>query len=279
MPLKLYSMVEKFLLRFLEEDIGNFDITTESIYRGERARAVIVAKEEGILAGVDFAIRVFQLLGEVKVVESLKEGEEFSKGEKLLVLEGPAHILLKGERVALNLLQRLSGIATLTRKFVKALEGTNVKLLDTRKTTPGMRYFEKYAVRVGGGLNHRFGLYDMVLIKDNHKAIAGGIKEAIRRVKESISPAYKIEVEVENLQELQEALESGVDMVLLDNFKPEDIKRAVDIIRGKVLVEVSGNINLSNIKDYAIEGVNFISSGAITHSARWIDLSMRLSKV
>ncbi|MFN3599577.1 MAG: carboxylating nicotinate-nucleotide diphosphorylase [Aquificaceae bacterium] len=272
-------MVEKFLLRFLEEDIGNFDITTESIYRGEKARAVIVAKERGVLAGIGFAVKVFQLLGEVKVIESLKEGEEFSKGEEILVLEGSAEVLLKGERVALNLLQRLSGIATLTKEFVRALEGTKIKLLDTRKTTPGIRYFEKYAVRVGGGLNHRFGLYDMVLIKDNHKAIAGGIREAVRRVKESIGPAYKIEVEVENLQELQEALESGVDMVLLDNFKLQDIKRAVDIIEGKVLVEISGNINLSNIREYAIEGVNFISSGAITHSARWLDLSMRLSKV
>ncbi|MFN3471590.1 MAG: carboxylating nicotinate-nucleotide diphosphorylase [Aquificaceae bacterium] len=272
-------MVDKLLLAFLEEDIGHADLTTEGVYRGEKARAVVVAKEGGVLAGVGFALRVFELLGDVKLIKSFRDGEEFSKGDEVLVLEGPADVFLKGERVALNLMQRLSGIATLTREFVRALEGTGVRLLDTRKTTPGIRYFEKYAVRVGGGSNHRFGLYDMVLIKDNHKAIAGGVREAVRRVKECIGPAYKIEVEIESLQELQEALESEVDMVLLDNFKPEDIKRAVDIIEGKVLVEVSGNINLNNIRDYAIEGVDFISSGAITHSARWIDLSMRLFKI
>ncbi|MFN7064804.1 MAG: carboxylating nicotinate-nucleotide diphosphorylase [Aquificaceae bacterium] len=272
-------MVDRVLLRFLEEDLGNSDITTEGIFRGERARGAVLAKEEGVLAGIGFAIRFFEMLGGVEVIKSLEDGKEFKKGEELLLLEGPGEILLKGERVALNLVQRLSGIATTTREFVRALEGTGIKLLDTRKTTPGMRYFEKYAVRVGGGFNHRFGLYDMVLIKDNHKVIAGGIGAAIKRVKEHLSPAYKIEVEVENLTELQEAIEGGVDMVLLDNFSPEDIKKAIEIIKGRVLVEVSGNITLANIRDYAIEGVNFISSGAITHSAKWIDLSMRLSRV
>lgn len=271
-------MVEKLLLNFLEEDIGHSDITTESIYRGERVRGVIVAKEEGVLAGVRFGIKVFNLLGEIRLIKSLEDGVEFSEGEELLIIDGPADVLLKGERVALNLMQRLSGIATNTRKFVKALEGTGIRLLDTRKTTPGMRYFEKYAVRVGGGLNHRFGLYDMVLIKDNHKVVAGGIKEAVRRVREVIGPAYKVEVEVENLEELGEALECGVDMVLLDNFSPEDVRKALKIIGGRVLVEVSGNINLENIREYAIEGVNFISSGAITHSSKWLDLSMRIFK-
>ncbi len=271
-------MVERLLFNFLEEDIGHSDITTESIYRGERLKAVIIAKEEGVLAGVNFAVKVFNLLGGVKLIKALEDGTEFIKGEELLVIEGPADVLLKGERVALNIMQRLSGIATNTRKFVKALEGTGIKLLDTRKTTPGMRYFEKYAVRVGGGLNHRFGLYDMVLIKDNHKVMAGGIKEAVRRVREVLGPAYKVEVEIENLAELEEALECDIDMVLLDNFSPEDIKRALKMIRGRFLVEVSGNINLENIKEYAIEGVNFISSGAITHSSKWLDLSMRVFK-
>ncbi len=272
-------MVDKILLSFLEEDIGHGDITTEGICRGERVRAIIRAKEGGVLAGASFAFRVFELLGEVKLIKGLKDGEEFKKGDEILIIEGPAEVLLKGERVALNLLQRLSGIATLTRSFVKALEGTNIRLLDTRKTTPGMRYFEKYAVRVGGGLNHRFGLYDMVLIKDNHKAVAGGIKEAVRRVRERIGPAYKVEVEVESIEELEEALECDVDMVLLDNFSPEDVRRAVKIIKGKVLVEVSGNVNLENIREYAIEGVHFISSGAITHSARWLDFSMRIFRL
>lgn len=272
-------MVDKLLLRFIEEDLGHTDLTTEGVCRGEKARAVVMAKEEGVLAGVRFAFRVFELLGEVRLVKSLEDGREFSKGDEILVVEGQADVLLKGERVALNLMQRLSGIATMVRSYVKALEGTGIKLLDTRKTTPGMRYFEKYAVRVGGGMNHRFGLYDMVLIKDNHKAIAGSIKEAVRRVKERLSPAYKVEVEVENLTELQEALECGVDMVLLDNFSPEEVREAVKMVQGRVLVEVSGNINLENIKDYTIEGVNFISSGAITHSARWLDLSMRVFRL
>ena len=272
-------MVDNFLLRFLEEDLGRGDITTEGVFRGERARGVIRAKEGGVLAGIDFALRVFQLLGEIKLIYSMKDGEEFSKGDEILVIEAPANLLLMGERVALNLLQRLSGIATLTREFVKALEGTGVRILDTRKTTPGMRYFEKYAVRVGGGLNHRYALYDMVLIKDNHKAIAGSITEAVKRVRERISPVYKIEVEVENLQELQEALQCGVDMVLLDNFSPEEVRKAIALTKDRVMVEVSGNINLQNIKDYAIEGVHFISSGAITHSARWLDLSMRLFRI
>ncbi|MFN3265032.1 MAG: carboxylating nicotinate-nucleotide diphosphorylase, partial [Aquificaceae bacterium] len=256
-------MVDSLLLRFIEEDLGRGDITTEGMFRGERARGVIRAKEGGVLAGVEFALRVFRLLGEVKLIGSLRDGEEFFEGDELLLIEGPADVLLMGERVALNLLQRLSGIATLTRKFVRALEGTDVRLLDTRKTTPGLRYFEKYAVRVGGGVNHRYALYDMVLIKDNHKVVAGSIKEAVKRVKERISPVYRIEVEVESLQELQEALECGVDMVLLDNFSTEGVREAVKLTKGKVMVEVSGNITLQNIRGYAIEGVDFISSGAI----------------
>ena len=272
-------MIEKLLLYFLEEDIGHGDITTEGIYSGERARAVIRAKEGGIFAGGSFGIRVFELLGKVNVVKLFEDGAEFSEGEELLVVEGPADVLLKGERVALNLLQRLSGIATLTRSFVKALEGTGVRILDTRKTTPGLRFFEKYAVRVGGGTNHRYALFDMVLIKDNHKAIAGSIREAVRRVREKISPVYRIEVEVESLEELKEAIECKVDMVMLDNFSPEAVKEAVKIAKGKAMIEVSGNITLENIRDYAVQGVDFISSGAITHSARWLDLSMKIERI
>jgi len=271
--------MDRLLLRFLEEDIGRGDITTEGIFRKERARGVIRAKEGGVLAGVEFALRVFHLLGEVEPVYVMRDGEEFSKGDEVLVIEGPANVLLMGERLALNLLQRLSGVATLTREFVKILEGTGVSILDTRKTTPGMRYFEKYAVRVGGGLNHRYALYDMVLIKDNHKVIAGSITEAVRRVRERISPVYKIEVEVENLQELEEALKCNVDIIMLDNFSPEEVKEAVKMVKSRAMLEVSGNINLQTIRDYAIEGVDFISIGAITHSARWLDLSMRLFRI
>ncbi len=271
--------MQEYLKSFLQEDIGHFDLTTEAIFRGERAIGTIKAKEDGIFAGLPFALSVFKLLGEVVVHKAWSEGSPFKKGDILLELEGPADVLLKGERVALNVLQRLSGIATLTRQYVKALEGSNTQILDTRKTTPGFRYFEKYAVRIGGGKNHRFALYDMVMVKDNHKAVAQGIKEAIRRVKEYIGPAYKIEVEVENLDELQEALSCGVDIVMLDNFSVEDVKKAVKIIDGRAKVEVSGNITLSNIKDYIIEGVDFISVGAITHSAKWIDMSMKIRRV
>lgn len=272
-------MVERQLLRFLEEDLGHGDLTTEGVFRGEFARAVILAKEEGILAGMPFCIKVFELLGAVKLLEAKDDGCSFSKGEVLLVLEGPADVLLKAERTALNLLERLSGVATQTNRFVKALEGTNIRLLDTRKTTPGLRYFEKYAVRVGGGTNHRFALYDMVLIKDNHKAIAGGLREAIRRVREKVSPVYRIEVEVESLKEVEEALSEGVDIIMLDNFTPELVREAVRLIGGKALVEVSGNISLDNIRDYTIEGVDFISAGAIIHSARFLDMSMKLFRI
>ncbi len=264
------------ILRFLEEDIGYGDITTYGIFRGERVRAVMVAKEEGLCAGLVFSVKVFELLGGVKVLRSLVEGESFKRGDVLLELEGPADVLLKGERVALNLLQRLSGIATLTSQFVRRLEGTKTRLLDTRKTTPGLRFFEKYAVRVGGGKNHRFALYDMVLIKDNHKRVAGSISEAVRRVRERIGPTLKIEVEVENLEELEEALSCEVDMVMLDNFGLEDVRRALRLIKDSLKVEVSGNITLDNIRDYALEGVDYISTGAITHSARWLDVSMKV---
>ena len=271
--------MHELLKFFLQEDIGIGDITTQSIYRGERAVAYVKAKERGIFAGLPFALEVFKLLGDFTVHKAWSEGAPFEKDDVLLEIEGDADTLLKGERLALNILQKLSGIATLTREYVKALEGTKVQILDTRKTTPGFRYFEKYAVRIGGGKNHRFALYDMVLIKDNHKVIANGIKEAVSRVREVIGPAYKIEVEVENLEEVQEALECQVDIIMLDNFSVKEVKEAVKLIDGRAKVEVSGNITLENIRDYAIEGVDFISVGAITHSARWIDMSMKVRKV
>ncbi|SHK41687.1 carboxylating nicotinate-nucleotide diphosphorylase [Thermocrinis minervae] len=268
--------IDKRLLEFLEEDIGHGDVTTLGVFRGERVRAQIKAKEEGVVAGLLFAKRVFELLGEAHITLMVQEGDWVVKGDVLMEIDAAGDVVLSGERTALNLLQRLSGIATMTREFVKRLEGTKVRLLDTRKTTPGLRFFEKYAVRVGGGNNHRFALYDMVLIKDNHKRLAGSIREAVRRVRERIGPSYKVEVEVESLEELEEALFCGVDMVLLDNFSPQMVEEAVNLIKGRLLVEVSGNITLENIREYAIEGVDFISVGAITHSARWIDLSLKV---
>ncbi|HIC96943.1 MAG TPA: carboxylating nicotinate-nucleotide diphosphorylase, partial [Aquificaceae bacterium] len=176
----------------------------------------------------------------------------------------------------LNILQSLSGIATTVRRFVKALEGTGIKLLDTRKTTPGYRFFEKYAVRVGGGTNHRFALYDMVLVKDNHKRVAGGLKEAVRRVKEKVGPTLKIEVEVEDIAEVEEALSVGVDIIMLDNFSPEEVGEAVKLIGGRTRVEVSGNINLENVREYAIKGVDYISCGSVIYGASWCDLSLKV---
>jgi len=268
--------VRSQLQRFLEEDLGTGDITTELVCSEETAKAVVKAKTKGVLAGLPFVQELFLMLGGVYVKPLIGEGLEFGEGQIILELEGRADQILMGERVALNLLQSLSGIATRAREFVKALEGTGIKILDTRKTTPGYRFFEKYAVRVGGASNHRFALYDMVLIKDNHKRVAGGLAEALRRVKEKVSPAYKIEVEVESLEELEEALTLGVDIVMLDNFSPEGVREAVKLIGGRAEVEVSGNITLENVRDYAVEGVNYISSGSIIYGASWCDLSLKV---
>ncbi len=268
--------VRSQLQRFLEEDWGTGDLTTELICSDETAKAVIRAKSGGVLAGLPFLQELFLMLGGVYVKPLKSEGSEFEEGDTIVELDGRADVILSGERLALNLLQSLSGIATRTREFVRALEGTGVRILDTRKTTPGYRFFEKYAVRVGGGHNHRFALYDMVLIKDNHKRVAGGLREAVRRVREKLSPAYKVEVEVENLEELVEALELEVDIVMLDNFSPEEVKEAVKIADGKVEIEVSGGINLENVREYAIEGVSYISSGSIIYGASWCDLSLQV---
>ncbi len=268
--------VRSQLQRFLEEDLGTGDLTTELVVSEETARAVIKAKQKGILAGLPFVQELFLMLGGVYVKPLVSEGGEFEEGDTILELEGRAEIILSAERLALNLLQSLSGIATRTREFVRALEGTGIRILDTRKTTPGYRFFEKYAVRVGGGSNHRFALYDMALIKDNHKRVAGGLELAVRRVKDRVSPAYRIEVEVESLEELERALELGVDIVMLDNFSPEEVREAVKAVRGRAEVEVSGNITLENVKDYAVEGVNYISSGSIIYGASWCDLSLKV---
>ncbi|WP_461831501.1 carboxylating nicotinate-nucleotide diphosphorylase [Aquifex sp.] len=269
-------LVREKLIEFLNEDIGTGDITTEGVYRGEKTEAVIKAKEDGVLAGSPFVIELFNILGDVKVNFKKREGEEFKKGEVLATLEGNARSILMGERTALNLLQRLSGIATTAKKFAKKLEKKGIRILDTRKTTPGFRLFEKYAVRIGGGTNHRFALYDMVLIKDNHKKVAGGLKEAVNRVREKISPFYKIEVEVESIEELKEAIDLKVDIIMLDNFSPEDVRKAIELINGHALIEVSGNITLENVELYAVEGVDFISSGSIIHSSRWVDISLKI---
>ena len=273
-------LVDELLKSYLNEDIGRADLSAEGVFRGERVKAVVKAKEDGILAGLPFAVRVFKLLdGSLKFSSPLREGMEFKKGDILLEVEGNAKAILMGERVALNILQRLSGIATKTRKMVEKIRDLPVRLLDTRKTTPGFRLFEKYAVKVGGGENHRFALYDMVMIKDNHIKVAGGVEEAVRRVRELIPPVYKVEVEVSNFEELLKVLRLPVDIVMLDNFSVEEAREAIRIIReaGKPFeIEISGGIREDNIREYALTGVDYISSGSVIHSARWLDLSMKV---
>ena len=269
--------IQQKLKEFLYEDIGTGDITTDNLDIDRKVIGYFVAKEDGILAGIEFAIQIFKILDKnLRVISYKKDGSVIKRGDILLEIEGDGKALLKGERTALNITQRLSGIATLTRKYVEKLEGTKTKLLDTRKTTPGFRYFEKYAVKVGGGENHRFALYDMVMIKDNHISLAGSIGEAVKQIKDKVSPMVKIEVEVSNLEELEEALSCDIDIIMLDNMNLEDMRKAVNIVNGKVKLEASGNITLENIKDVALTGVDYISTGATIHSSKWLDISMRI---
>ncbi len=270
--------LESLITEALKEDIPQRDITSESIIPEDHiSKAHILAKEEGVLAGLDVALMVFQCIDpSLRFQKKFKDGDEFKKGDILAALEGKTISILKGERVALNFLQRLSGIATLTRKFVEAVKGTSTKILDTRKTTPGLRKLEKYAVRMGGGMNHRISLSDMVLIKDNHLAVIGSIKEAIERAREKVDKEIKIEVEVKNIEELKEAIEAGADIVMLDNMNISEIKKAVKIAKGKVPLEVSGKVNLDNVKKIARTGVDFISIGMLTHSYKSIDISLEI---
>jgi len=239
-----------------------------------------------ILAGMPFIKRFFSILSfasgypneQVNFEEYYKDGNFIEKGNIVAILKGNARLILAGERIALNILQRLSGIATFTKEFEKKLEDLPVKILDTRKTTPGLRFMEKYAVRIGGGNNHRFALYDAVLIKDNHIKIAGSVKEAVLRAKKSCI-YQKIEVEVKNFEELEEAISAGADIVMLDNMDIETMKKAVEIAKGRVLLEASGGVNLQNIREIALTGVDFVSVGALTHSAKAVDMSMKIKEV
>ncbi len=260
----------------LEEDIGAGDITTNAIVPdGKVAKAKIVAKENGVLCGLDVARKVFELAGGgVTWKTYTKDGSLIKTGEIIAQLEGNAKALLKSERTALNFLQRLSGIATKTRNFVEKIKGTKTKLLDSRKTAPGLRALDKYAVKIGGGENHRFGLYDMVLIKENHILIAGTIAKAIRLVKNTYGNKYKVEVEVNNFDDLIIALGEKPDIIMLDNMNVDEIKRALRIIDGRVLTEASGNVNINTIREIANAGVDFISVGELTHSVKALDISM-----
>lgn len=254
------------------------DLTSESIVSPNlKAQGEFIAKEDLVLAGWPVALRTFQLISsEVKAESSFRDGDFIPAGTLIGWVYGPAARVLTGERVALNFLQRLSGIATLTQEFVKAVSGTRVTVLDTRKTTPGLRVLEKYAVQMGGGKNHRFGLFDGVLIKENHITAAGNISEAIRRARSGIDHLKKIEVEVTCLDELEQALSAKADVILLDNMNPKQVREAVERVGGKVPLEVSGGIRLDNIREYALSGVDFISVGALTHSPKAADISLEL---
>lgn len=272
------ASLNELISRALEEDLGAGDITTRSVVpRALKATGEFVAKEDMVLAGWPIVVRTFQWMSaETNADCSFNEGDEVSRGSVLGKISGPASILLSGERVALNFLQRLSGIATLTRKFVSAVSGFKTSILDTRKTTPGLRLIEKYAVRVGGGMNHRFGLSDGVLIKENHIAAAGSLSDAVRRAQSGVDHLKKIEVEVTNLGELAEALKAKADIILLDNMSVEEIKKSVAMAGGKVPLEVSGGVTLENVCEFAATGVDYISIGALTHSCKAVDISLEL---
>jgi nicotinate-nucleotide pyrophosphorylase (carboxylating) len=266
---------------FLSEDLGRGDITTQAtVTRNSRARGRFLAKEPMVVAGLEAAEAVFSTLDSQQQIEAFaSDGEEVEAGKVIARTSGFADVLLAGERVALNLLQRLSGIATLTRKYVRAIEGTNAQIVDTRKTTPGLRMLEKYAVLSGGARNHRFGLDDGVLIKDNHIALAGGIGAAVERARESIGHLHKIEIEVSAEKDLREAIRSGADILLLDNLSPEETARMVAVARElqpQIALESSGGITLENVRAYAEAGVDLISIGALTHSARAMDISFKI---
>jgi nicotinate-nucleotide pyrophosphorylase (carboxylating) len=271
-----WLIIDKIIINALKEDISDEDITTNSIIDEHScSRVDLQAKEAGILAGLDVFKRVFTILGEVEVDFYKKDGDRVVYGDTIGILTGNTRKLLTGERTALNFLRIMSGIATLTGKYVDALKATNTKLLDTRKTTPNLRLLEKYAVKVGGGTNHRFNLSDGVLLKDNHISAADGIKNAVNNVRKNVSFVRKIEVEVENIDMVMEALEAGVDIIMLDNMNLPDMKRAVDIINKRALTEASGNIVLETIRNVAATGVDYISVGALTHAYTSLDLSMK----
>ncbi len=268
---------DDLILNALKEDITSEDISTNSVMRQYQLGEVeLICKEDGVIAGLDVFKRVFELLdADTKVEFSVKDGDKVKNGQKLGVVQGDIRVLLSGERTAINYLQRMSGIATYTRTVADMLEGTNTKLLDTRKTTPGMRIFEKYAVKVGGGYNHRFNLSDGILLKDNHIGAAGGVKEAVEMAREYAPFVRKIEIEVENLEMLKEAIEAGADIIMLDNMSVEDMKNAVELCKGKAETECSGNVTKENVAKLTGIGVDYISSGALTHSSPILDLSLK----
>jgi nicotinate-nucleotide pyrophosphorylase (carboxylating) len=274
-------LIDKFISDSLNEDVGDGDHTSlATIPAGTLGKAKLLVKDEGILAGVELTLEIFHIVdASLKVTVFLNDGAKVKPKDIAFEVEGDARNILTAERLVLNCMQRMSGIATKTREIVDLLEGTNTKVLDTRKTTPGMRYLEKWAVRIGGGVNHRFGLYDMILIKDNHVDYSGGIRQAIENTQQYLINQNKklaIEIEVRNMEELQQVLETGgVNRILLDNFNFDTLREAVKIINGRFITEASGGITIDNIREYAACGVDYISVGALTHSVKSLDLSLK----
>lgn len=273
-------LIDKYILAALREDMTSGDITTDSILKDEKAEVNLIAKDKGILAGLDVFKRVFEILDEDVTFEFyFSDGDEVNNKDLVGKIRGRAKAILEGERTALNFLQRMSGIATYTKKMVDALDSDHVKILDTRKTTPNMRIFEKYAVTLGGGYNHRYNLSDGIMFKDNHIDAAGGIREAVEKVR-SLNPfVKKIEVEVENFDQVREALEAKADIIMLDNMDIEEIREACKIINKRAIIECSGNVSLENINSYRDLDIDYISSGAITYGAGVLDLSMKNLKI
>jgi nicotinate-nucleotide pyrophosphorylase (carboxylating) len=274
------SKIKQLIRLALSEDVGKRDLTSDAVVDSRLSgKAVIVAKEKGVLAGLPVARMVFRMASpQIRFKMLKRDGEKVEKGKKIALIEGKVQGILLAERTALNFLHRLSGIATLTARYVERLKGTRARILDTRKTTPGLRILEKYAVKAGGGQNHRMGLFDMILIKENHIRAAGGISRAISRAR-SKYPRQKIEVEIRNSSELMEALESEPDWIMLDNMKISETRRMIRTVRSAnraIKIEASGNVNLKNVRKIALAGVDFISVGALTHSAPALDLSLIL---
>lgn len=276
-PITMQLVADKYIKMALEEDINSEDVSTNAVMpEYKKGEVQLICKEDGIIAGLMVFERVFTLLdSDTQVTCHVKDGDEVKKGEVLAVVTGDIRVLLSGERTALNYLQRMSGIATYTRSVARLLEGTKTTLLDTRKTTPGMRVFEKYAVRVGGGANHRYNLSDGVLLKDNHIDAAGGVTQAVQAARAYAPFVRKIEVETENLDMVREAVEAGADIIMLDNMTPNQMAEAIQIINGRAETECSGNVTRENINTITQLGVDYISSGALTHSAPILDISMK----
>lgn len=271
-------IAQRLIDSYLLEDLTWGDITTDMLVpKGTKSKGYVYAKDDGIIAGIDVFLMVFNTIdNDIEYTKYFKDGEAIKKGDLILETYGDLNSCLKAERVALNLIQRMSGIATYVKKLSDMIKGTNARLTDTRKTMPGLRYFDKYAVSVGGGVNHRYNLSDGILIKDNHIKAVGGIKNALTMIKSGISHTKKVEIEVETIHELKEALKYGADIIMLDNMTIDMMKEAVEITNGRAILEASGNINESNILDVAKTGVDIISIGAITHSVKALDISYDL---